>query len=362
MKVVFRVDASLEIGNGHVMRCLTLADALRQRGASCHFIGREHKGNLLDFIHERGFDVCRLPPSQATTACDEILSINDVWLGADWTSDAEQTLAGISGTIADWLVVDHYALDARWEARVRPACRRLMVIDDLADRLHDCDLLLDQNLGRDAADYSPLVPSKSILLVGAQYALLRPEFAALRSHSLARRVHPLLKRILITMGGVDKNNATGNVLMALSTCQLPAYCQITVVMGSHAPWLDSVREQAANMPWPTEVQVNVSNMARLMADCDLAIGAAGSTSWERCALGVPTYVTILAENQKEAAKALSEKGAAEVIFPSESLHGTLQEQFERLLDNPVCLRSLSENAAAICDGQGVTQVLGSLLS
>ncbi len=362
MKVVFRVDASIDIGNGHVMRCLTLADALRQRGAECRFICREHMGNLLAYIRDRGFDVCKLPPCEATTTGDELRPLYATWLGVDWASDAEQTLAGLDGTIVDWLVVDHYALDARWEGRVRPAFRRLMVIDDLADRHHDCDLLLDQNLGRDAADYRTLVPLQSVLLVGEQYALLRPEFAALRSYSLARRVHPSLKHILITMGGIDKDNATGNVLSALSTCQLPADCQITTVMGPHAPWLASVRAQAAIMRWPTDVKVNVNNMAHLMADCDLAIGAAGSTSWERCALGVPTFLAVLAENQKAAAKAITDRGAAEVVFPSEALHGTLQAQIQRLLDNPAYLQSLSENAAAICDGQGVARVLTSLLS
>ena len=361
MKVVFRVDASLEIGNGHVMRCLTLADALRRKGAECHFIGRQHEGNLLDYIRELGFEVSELIRSRAITTCEEPIPIHANWLGSDWANDAEQTLAILNGAVADWLVVDHYALDARWERRVRHACRSLMVIDDLADRRHDCDLLLDQNLGRATADYSLLVPSKSILLVGAHYALMRPEFAALRAMSLARRAHPSLKRILITMGGIDKDNATGNMLLALSSCHLPADCQITVVMGPHAPWLNLVRRQAANMQWPTEVQVNVNNMAQLMADCDLAIGAAGSTSWERCALGVPTYMAVLAENQKGAAAALSLKGAVEIISPAEAAHGTLREKFQRLFDNPAYFRTLSENAAAICDGQGVTKVLAALL-
>jgi UDP-2,4-diacetamido-2,4,6-trideoxy-beta-L-altropyranose hydrolase len=362
MKVVFRVDASIEIGNGHVMRCLTLADALRQRGVSCHFICREHLGNLFDYIRERGYDVCKLPPSKTSTSSEESLPAYVHWLGADWAGDAEQTLAGFDGNIAEWLVVDHYALDVRWEERIRSAYRRLMVIDDLADRHHNCDLLLDQNLGRDPADYHTLVPSRSVMLVGAQYALLRPEFAALRSRSLARRVTPSLKRLLITMGGVDKDNVTGNVLLALSTCQLPADCKITTVMGLHAPWLDSIRAQASDMPWPTDVKVNVNNMAQLMTDCDLAIGAAGSTSWERCALGVPTFMAVLANNQKEAAKALKESGAAEIIYPSETLHSTLQVNIQRLLDNPAHLQSLSNNAASLCDGQGVARVLARLLS
>ena len=208
MNIIFRTDASLDIGTGHFMRCLTLADALRERGAECRFVCREHAGNLLDVIRQRGFEAYGLPLGDAVTAksdvSDNLLPLHAAWLGADWASDAEQTLAAIGDTKFDWLIVDHYALDARWEHRLRCSCHRLMVIDDLADRVHDCDLLLDQNLGRTAADYKERVPATCTVLAGAQYALLRPEFAALRAYSLERRAHPKLKRLLITMGGVEQ--------------------------------------------------------------------------------------------------------------------------------------------------------------
>ena len=128
-----------------------------------------------------------------------------------------------------------------------------------------------------------------------------PEFAALRAYSLQRRARPQLRQLLITMGGVDKDNATGEVLTALRVCPLPADCQITVVMGTTAPWLSEVEQLARDMPWPTRVLVGVNDMARLMAESDLAIGAAGATSWERCCLGLPTAMFVLAENQKYAA-------------------------------------------------------------
>ena len=177
------------------------------------------------------------------------------WLGCDWLTDAEQTRAVLTEYQAEWLVVDHYALDQRWEHALQSHCRKLMVIADLADRTHQCDLLLDQNLGRQTADYRNLVPADCKPLLGPQYALLRPEFAALRSYSLQRRLQPVLKNILISMGGVDQPNATGRVLQALKHFRLPEDCRITVVMGAQAPRLIQVQALAHDMPWPTQVLV-----------------------------------------------------------------------------------------------------------
>jgi UDP-2,4-diacetamido-2,4,6-trideoxy-beta-L-altropyranose hydrolase len=161
MKIAFRTDASLKIGTGHVMRCLTLANALQATGAQCHFICCEHPGNLIAQIRQRGFAVSVLLAATKAHITDEQAveqhSNYAAWLGAGWATDAAQTKVGFGATAVDWLIVDHYALDARWEQALRPLYRKLMVIDDLADWPHDCDLLLDQNLGRDAGDYSKLL-------------------------------------------------------------------------------------------------------------------------------------------------------------------------------------------------------------
>jgi UDP-2,4-diacetamido-2,4,6-trideoxy-beta-L-altropyranose hydrolase len=279
------------------------------------------------------------------------------WLGTDWETDARQTRSAIGSECADWLVVDHYALDARWERSVRGRCKHLMVIDDLADREHACDLLLDQNLGRVADLYTELIPQGCRVLAGLDYALLRPEFAALRAESLAHRRDRGLRKILVTMGGVDLNNATGKILDALAHCQLPVDCEIQVVMGPHAPWLMSVTEKAATLPWQTEVLVNVRNMGSLMAEADLAIGAAGSTSWERCALGLPAFVVILAENQREAAGLLVASGAAELFELDQAFQANFSASLHRLIDAPSRLRLLSNSAAALCDGQGTGRVV-----
>lgn len=350
MNVVFRTDASLDIGAGHVMRSLTFAEALREKGAVCRFVCRTHAGNLVDLIRQRGFEVKLLPiltPRRSALSQEGYADS----LGADWATDAAQTRACIGESVVDWLIVDHYALDARWETRLRSVCRRLMVIDDLADRPHDCDLLLDQNLGRSTADYAGLVPAVCTVVAGPKYALLRPEFSSLRSYSLARRATPQFKRLLITMGGVDKDNATGKVLEALKGCPLPEDCHIFVVMGAHAPWIDRVRDEAAEMPWVTEVLVNVRDMARLMADSDLAIGAAGISAWERCCLGLPSLTLVLADNQRAGARALDNVGAALLLDEKNLLADELQEKISGLsvLQR---LQDVQQSCSSITDGTG----------
>lgn len=368
MQIAFRTDASLQMGSGHVMRCLTLADALRAQGAQCHFISRAHPGHLLDLIRQRGHQVTSLPaPLPAPAAYNEAagaseeaqaaLPVHAAWLGCHWQTDAQQTGSVLASLQPDWLVVDHYALDHQWEIALQPHYSKLMVIDDLADRAHACDLLLDQNLGRQAEDYAKLVPAHCQVLTGPHYSLLRPEFAALRAYSLQRRhTNSAIRRLLITMGGVDQPNATGQVLQALKNCPLPADCNITVVMGLTAPWLQNVRELAAQMPRPTEVVVNVNDIAQRMADSDLAIGAAGSTSWERCCLGLPTLMVVLAENQQSGAQALETAHAARLIGAVSDIATRLPLATAELI-NSHCLSDMSLAASAITDGHGVEKML-----
>lgn len=357
-RIVFRVDASLRMGIGHVMRCLTLADVLQAGGASCRFICRAHAGHLIELIRQRGHDAVALPlPAAATPAVDQPGECDyAAWLGTSWQRDAEETRAALDGERADWLIVDHYALDARWERVLRPAVARLMIIDDLANRSHAGDLLLDQNLGRRAEDYAGLVAAECRLLIGPRYALLRPEFAALREASLQRRDGAAPKRLLITMGGVDQPNATGQVLAALGHAPLAADCRITVVMGPTAPWLGAVRELAATLRWPTTVLTGVDNMAALMADSDLAIGAAGSTSWERCCLGLPTLMVVIADNQREVAACLESLQAARLLELGEPLPSMLHQQLETIQNDGTALAAMIRQAAGVTDGRGARRV------
>ena len=364
MKIAFRADASIQIGTGHVMRCLTLAEALKRQGHECLFICREHKGHLGVLIAAKGFSLHLLPAGDEADHKPAGLNWNDhaTWLGVTWQQDAEQTRAILSNQTVDWLVVDHYALDICWEQQIAEYAARIMVIDDLADREHQCDLLLDQTFGRSEADYRSLVPDNCELLCGSQYALLRPEFAELRPYSLQRRSQPALRQLLITMGGVDKDNVTGQVLDALRDSELPADCKIVVVMGATAPWLEAVKQQAATLPWQTEVKVGISNMAQLMADSDLAIGAAGATSWERCCLGLPTVMIVLADNQQQIATNLEKIKAAKTIAKSQHFGTFLPYMLAALVTQPSQLKHMSQAAADILDGHGAAAVIQHLES
>lgn len=350
--IVFRCDASLAIGSGHVMRCLTLAERLRSRGMVCRFVCREHRGHLLELIAQQGFEAHGLPPPDGPS---------EDWLGVDWRVDAARTAEVLSALpVPAWIVADHYGIDCRWEEAMRRPTSRLMVIDDLANRAHDCDLLLDQNHGREPADYEGLVPGACKVLAGTSYALLRPDFALLRPASLARRDPPALERILVALGGVDLPNATGAALSQLASQPLGPRTCLTVVMGPHAPALDAVRRQATAMPWPTTVLVGIDDMARRMAESDFAIGAAGTSAWERCCLGLPSLALVLADNQRFIGAALAATGAAYVAEDGDPGHRA-GELVAHLQAEPERLLAMGRSASRLVDGLGVPRVVECLI-
>ena len=360
-RVVFRADASLEIGTGHVMRCLTLADMLRGQGAICEFICRTHDGHMIDPIRQRGYPVHELPVSQAGQEMEkgcEGQPAHAGWLGATWRDDAEQTLDIMKREPADWLVVDHYALDDRWERHLRPFCKKLMVIDDLADRLHGCDLLLDHNPGRHGADYDPWLSGHCMRLTGPAFALLRPDFAQYRAGMHGKSARETLRRVLVSLGGVDKDNVTGAVLQAIQACELPADTRIIVILGSRSPWLDQVRRQVDAMRYPAELLVDVREMAVLLSGIDLAVGAAGVSALERCCMGVPTLLIAIAENQRPGAIALDAAGAA-ILLDAANVADGIARQLPPLMSGDR-LGAISETAASLCDGDGSARVVAAM--
>jgi len=301
MKVVFRVDASARMGIGHLMRCLTLAEALRERGVQIRFVCREHMGNLIALLQQQAMPVTVLPAPAVTDAT----SGEDyaAWLGVTRAEDAEQTIAALNSEKPDWLVVDHYGLDVEWEQRLRPHVSKLMVIDDLASRRHDCDVLLDQNYSAEGERrYVGLVPDTCKLLVGPRYALLRPEYAAYRKTLRSRDGH--VRRILVFFGGTDPQNVTGMALEALSHVEL-RHLDVDVVIGANNPHREALEKQSRERP-QTTIYCSRPHLADLMPQADLAIGAGGATTWERMCLGLPSVVISIAENQRPATEALAE--------------------------------------------------------
>ncbi len=340
MKIFIRADASVAIGTGHVMRCLTLAQALREAGASVSFICRELPGNLNAYIEQQGFRVCSIAHDAS----------------AGWEEDARQTLTAItdSGAHPDWVITDHYGLDARWESALRPLAGHIMAIDDLADRPHDCDLLLDQNThaGQETA-YARLIPPHASQLLGPHYALLRREFAQARAALSPRDAS--LKRILVFFGGSDPSNETEKALDALSTPDF-AGIALDVVVGASNPCRDRIRELCAARP-DTTYHCQVSNMAQLMACADLSIGAGGSTTWERMALGLPTLVISVASNQEQIAQHLATQGAQRYLGSARDIGAEhIREALLQLSQAPRERVAMSDIAMALVDGLGASRV------
>lgn len=355
--VLIRADASSTIGSGHVMRCLSLAAALRARGAKVHFASRELPGNLLGYIADRGCIVHALLAPQASFDGGDLA--HSAWAGVSLQQDVDDTsavLQAIGGV--DALVVDHYAFDARWQRQLRPWARRIAVIDDLADRVHDADLLLDQGLVADAERrYVGLVPLTCIRLLGPDYAMLRDEFAAARLRAQPRLQ---LGRLLVFLGGVDAGDHTSLVLDALQQSALRG-CEVDVVVGGANPQAARIRERCAQTP-QLHFHHAVSNMAELMLAADLSVGAGGSTTWERACLGLPSLILVLADNQRPSAQAMRDGGHAWMLDSDQLTVPALRQQFDAIARDPGRLEPLSRDNLQLVDGRGAERVARRVLA
>lgn len=360
MRVAFRVDASLVIGTGHVTRCLALAAHLAERGVACHFICRRLPGDMIDEVRRRGFAVVDLPATDAPiarAASGEVLRAE-----FDWAADAALTCEAI-GRIGgcDWLVVDHYALDARWEALCADRVEQLMVIDDLADRPHSCDLLLDQNLPGDSARYDGLVPADATILAGPRFALLRPDFAVARN-GLDRAGRASVETVFIFLGGIDLADFTSRALAAIDAVRDGRSFGVDVVVGRSNPHASAVAAWCDARDW-VRFHHGSDQMAALMGTADVAIGAGGTTSWERCCLGLPSIVVSVAPNQRPGSAALGVEGAALYLGDADELDpAALQSALGLLIENEWARAHMAGAAARLVDGLGMRRVAGHLLA
>jgi len=364
MKIAFRADATIQIGTGHIMRCLTLADALREHGVQTSFICRDLPGFPAKLFKDRGHELHMLPAPLDDKFTPQGGPAHAAWLRVPWEEDAAQTSRVLQrlGKL-DWLVIDHYALDCCWEESLRPYTKKIMVIDDLADRNHDCDLLLDQTMAASDNSYVNLVPPACHFLLGPKYALLRPQFFRYRENALERKKRvSKIRNVLIAMGGTDPENITGIVLQGLDLLD-DKNINVTVVLGSSAPYLSKVAQQAQNFSFPVRVLSDVKKMAELMAEQDVCVGSGGMTAWERCVLGVPSIVIVFADNQAHVIDTLSAQGAvyflgkAKEIFPKD-----IKNALFFLKENPETYRTMVDNCLKVCDGKGTKRVLSSILA
>lgn len=340
MTILFRVDASEDIGTGHVMRCLVLADQLRANGIKSHFVCRAHAGNMMGIIEDKGHTVSELSASKP----GGLFADNDKFLGDSWEADAAAIVGLVGNKPISWIVVDHFSIDHRWEAWVKNALVgiKIMVIDGLANRPHQCDLLLDQTYSKKGiSKWVGLLPDQCVLMVGPQYALLRPEFHAKNNIS---RVHSgELKRILVSFGGIDKPNATDVIVKAiLSLTDVPVV--VDVLLGAGNPSIARLRDRYVGNN-KVKLHVQPANIANIMYDADLAITAGGTTVWELCASGVPMVIVSIADNQVQLAKDLDEYGNAIYLGGLvEQTGGFLKKQLKAFQEDGTLLITMSEKS------------------
>lgn len=360
LQVAFRVEASARIGTGHLMRCLTLADALSRQGAVCHFLARDW-GPLRALVQSRGHQTVALPAwsSGAGPVADPEAPPHVDWLGGPWQEDAEQTRLQLARIGASWLVVDHYALTAAWERAVRPATRHLMVIDDLADRPHDCDLLLDANAHPEPVQrYRHRVNPAARCLFGPRYALLRDEFLQ------ARKAQPPFaqrRSLFIGFGGADADNLTlRSVRAAASLCAAGIPCD--VVVGASYPYLDSLR-QALAVPAhaSTRLHVATDQVAQCMGQARMAVCGGGVSTWERMCMGLPSLVMAAADNQVEALRHLQDRGWIRLLGrASEVSDAMLAHEIQAFWQSSEALASMAGQGVAVVDGQGARRVVAEM--
>jgi UDP-2,4-diacetamido-2,4,6-trideoxy-beta-L-altropyranose hydrolase len=356
MKVVFRADASARMGTGHIIRCLTIAEALRGRGIEASFICREHPGHLIAALRAKSVPVAVLPPPEMAAALDR--EDYAEWLGVPEREDADQTIAALDGQRPDWLVVDSYGLGEVWERELQPQAGRLFVVDDLADRRHVCDALLDQNDAPPGTDrYRDLVPPHCRLFIGPRYALLAPIYAEIRRTLRSR--DGTVRRVLVYFGGADPSNMTGQALTALSGHEFSSLA-VDLVIGTNHPQRADLERRAATRPG-TSVYGTRPHLADLMAAADLAVGAGGGTTWERMCVGLPSVVVSIAQNQRPTCEALAAAGLIEYLGGAESVAAArIGEGLQTLLANPARLRELSSRGRRLVDGEGASRVAGFL--
>jgi UDP-2,4-diacetamido-2,4,6-trideoxy-beta-L-altropyranose hydrolase len=350
MRVAIRADASLETGTGHVMRCLTLARWLRAKGGDVLFVCREEDGHLCDLIETSNFPCSRLPKLAGGIRAHGVAPGTEFPIQEFRHADARETGAAIEAHRggADLLVVDHYDLDKVWETILRAKAGRVFVIDDLANREHDCDLLLDQNL-HDAPGmrYSGLVPEGARVFVGPKYALLRPEFDAVPA--AARDMG--LRRMLAFFGGVDPTNEALKIVHALRAMGSAAP-QTDLVLGPANPHADSILGAASGLPYVNVIR-RTDDMAKLMREADLGVGTCGVAAWERCCAGLPSIVAISADNQRDDARILESIGAARNLGEAATIGvERWAREIRALRDDPVSLTAMSVAAASVMQGRG----------
>ena len=338
------------------MRCLTLAEYLRKEGAEVIFICRDHPGAQHDVIMDKGFELIILEYTERGAVNVDHEDQYKRWLAYPLETDRDQTLAAIAQLeqAVDLLIVDHYGIDAAWQGQLRRAVEKIMVIDDLANREYDCDILLDQNCHIDyKTRYDKLVPESCRKLLGLEYAMIREEFAEAREELKERSGE--INNIVIFYGGIDQTGETLKALKAIETLARDNLT-VTVIAGRGNPHFEQVAEYCRGRENVEHLE-KTGSMAKILAGADLALGAGGSTTWERCTVGLPSLITAVADNQEAVSKLAETYGFGIYLGrPEETTQDNIANRINMLMENPAVMKDISKRAGELVDGNGTRRV------
>lgn len=351
MAIVFRLDASEEIGYGHLYRCLVLADKLKFFLFKCIFLIQEPSADIAQLISAKGHDIISI----------NRLHVNqdEVWPEKSQVADAKETIKIIASINIDWLVVDHYCIGGYWEEAVRKYANKIMVIDDLANRTHSCDLLLDQDVSYDMLTrYDQLVEKECHVICGPKYALLRPEFSELRRVSLEKKLDPVRENLLIFMGGGNLSKKLESISFLFGESNL-GWRNVNIVTYDKIPEILNIKQfnKFSNLKWHHKT----TEMAQLLAEADLALTSGGGITWEKCCLGVPSLVVVTAQNQLNNANMLNEIGAQIMLGKIDKVQLTeIASNLKNITNESLVKMTLISKE--LCDGLGADRVVKMMLA
>ena len=352
MNIVFRVDSSTQIGTGHAMRCLTLAKELK-KNFNVQFICRDREGCLIGKIQSEGFKTYVLPKVD-----EKSFFSNLGWLGTTEEIDASESARILKKIKPDWLIIDHYGIGKNWHKSLSQFAKKILVIDDLANRQYQCDILLDQNFYNDSNKrYNNLVSHNCMLLLGPKYALLREEFKNRSFQSFKSDIN----QIMIYFGGSDLRNNTLKALQGIQLSQIQDV-KVNVITNPGSPYLNKIKKFSSK--YNNIICFDfVDNMAEMMENSDLYIGSAGTTTWERCCMGLPSIVIGVAENQMEPMEAMKK---AEMTFFLGSDKSVTNSQISDLLNtifnDTSVLKKMRKKNLKLVDGLGASRCVSAMLS
>ena len=343
MVIVFRVDANEILGTGHLMRCLTLAKALKNHCREIHFICKSSKVNIFNLVKDLGF-ILHFINENLMSQLQDVQQTSDI--------------ISLLPKVPDCLVIDHYGLNYVFESKIRPYVHKVFVVDDFANTKHDCDYLLDQNIFP-VDRYKKLVPENCIQLIGTKYALLRNEFPINRAQVNRKSCH--VNHVLINFGGGDDRGLIEKSVLAILALELTdIYCN--VILGQANPNKKYLLELLAPYEKIT-IYEHVNNIAELMVKADLAIGSGGSSVWERCCLGLPSVVIAVSDIEDQLATVCVQQNLIRYLGRYEHVSITdINQELRYLLKNRSVLQQMSINGMNVVDGLGAEAVMKNILA